>query len=367
MKEYAVVHDYVHNTDGGSRLCLMLAEALDADFFCGFMKEEHPLSSLFHGKVHTLGVRSNIHLFRQFLLAQSFLTRGGCLNSYLNVIYSGFYAPLASHAVGGGVRHIYYCHTPPRFCYDQKEAFANMSPKALRPLLRAFLRWYRNVYEASLQRMDEVLTNSRTVQYRLERYLGLASRVVYPPCETRSFWWEPPQGYYLSMARHDRLKRLEVIVEAFRRLPERVLVLTSSGPETGSLRSLAKGAENIRFAGDVSDEQLRRLLARCVATVYIPVDEDFGMAAVESLAAGKPVIASCEGGLAEILEEGETAFFTQRAPEPEEVATLVQRMTPEEATRMREPCLRRASDFDVDRFMQEIRCVLEVPSLGGNA
>ena len=96
-------------------------------------------------------------------------------------------------------------------------------------------------------------------------------------------------------------------------------------------------------------------LGRCVATIYIPRDEDFGMAPIESMAAGKPVIAVAEGGLLETVVDGETGILIKADPSPDDVMQAVQKMPPERSKDMREACERRAKQFDKDVFINKIR------------
>ncbi len=153
--------------------------------------------------------------------------------------------------------------------------------------------------------MHVIVANSENVQRRIKRYLGHDSIVVYPPIDTESFVWGEPQGYYLSTARLTPLKRVATIVEAFVRMPDRQLVVASGGEDEAALRRVApRGHSNIRFTGWTDEAQLRSLISGAIATIYIPVDEDFGMSPVESMAAGKPVIGVAEGGLLETIVPG---------------------------------------------------------------
>jgi glycosyltransferase involved in cell wall biosynthesis len=114
---------------------------------------------------------------------------------------------------------------------------------------------------------------------------------------------------------------------------------------------LAHGAQNIEFTDWLDDRQLQQKLGHAIATLYIPEDEDFGMSAVESMAAGKPVITVAEGGLLETQIDGETGLLLPPNPNPQEIAQAVLWLTPERALAMRTACEQRASDFTTDRFL----------------
>ena len=140
--------------------------------------------------------------------------------------------------------------------------------------------------------------------------MKLESIVIYPPCDTEKFSWIGQGNYYLSTARLMPYKRIDLIIKAFTKLPEIRLVIASTGPDESHLKQLAQGLKNIKFVGDISDQELKKLLGNAIATIYIPKDEDFGMSPVESMAAGKPVIGYGEGGLLETIINGEAGWLS---------------------------------------------------------
>lgn len=356
-----VLHDYFERADGGGRLCLLLARGLGLDLACGFLARENPYFSA--GEVplpRELLRRVNIPLLRQFLLARAFEQRTGFVPGYETAVYSGAYAPLAVRT-HPAKRTILYCHTPPRFLYDQRPTFLAALPAWQRPLLAAFLSWLTPRYEDAVARMDTVVANSATVQARIKNYLHRESVVVHPPCETARFTWEEHEGYYLSSARLDPLKRVDAVVKVFRELPKHRLVVASDGPERWRLEALAAGAANITFVGGVDEATYTRLVNRSIATIYVARDEDFGMTPVESMAAGKPVIGVAEGGLTETVRDGETGLLLETGGETPLAAAIAQAvvaLTPDRARAMRGACEARAGEFDVAVFLKRMRGLL---------
>lgn len=372
-----VLHDYMEHTDGGSRLCLELARHFPAALLCGFVRRGHPF---LHGplpELSTLMPAVPVPLLRQWLLALAFSHARRGKNSVRRAvqgqdgaIFSGSYAPLAVRHCDPHTRTLLYCHTPPRFLYDQRAAFTatacrTMAPRLLRNvlpvrhLLHAFCAWLQPRYEAAVARMDAIAVNSEAVRQRVLHYLGRDARVIHPPCQLDIYTWDQPQNFYLSMVRLDSLKRVEVSLRAFARMPDKQLVVLSDGPEAAALHRLAAGAPNIRFAGAVSEGERLRLLSQCIATVCTAREEDFGMCAVESLAAGKPVLAAHAGGLAEICASSDYCFTLPADPEPEDVCEAVQRCDAATATAMRRACQARAEAFSLPRFIHEVREMME--------
>lgn len=272
-------------------------------------------------------------------------------------IFSGCLAPLAHRRISGP--KILYCHTPPRVLYDQRRFYLESQPLLKRPPYLAFLSLFERAYAKAVRTMDLVVANSRNVAGRLERHLGVAAEIVPPPVRTADFPWRSQGDFFLSTARVDRLKRVETVVEAFAALPDKRLVVVSGGSEWEAVRARAAALPNVEVLGWVSPERLRELMGACLATVYIPRDEDFGISPVESMAAGKPVIGVAEGGLLETVVDGETGILVPADPSPADVAAAVEALTPERALAMRPACQARAAGFDETVFREKMRLLVE--------
>src|SRR5690606_17754944 len=147
-------------------------------------------------------------------------------------------------------------------------------------------------------------------------------------------------------------KRVRTIIEAFLTMPDRQLVVASGGDQDVELRALARGATNIRFTGWIDDKELKVLIGGAIATIYIPVQEDFGMSPVESMAAGKPVIGVAEGGLLETIVHDETGLLLQPNPGVPDVVEAVRVLSEQRALEMRAACEARAELFTRDRFLE---------------
>lgn len=353
-----LLYDFLQTCGGAERVLHCLHAHLAAPVCVGFV-EEASFGKLFAtDDLIDLGAGSKLPALAIARVLHAFNGRGARVAaSYQTRIFSGSYAPLANRGIGYG-RSIYYCHTPPRFLYDLRDHYQTRFPPWQRPLLAALRHWLQPRYEAAVRAMDVVLANSRNVQRRLQDYLGVASRVVYPPVDTDRFRWLADDGYFLSTARLEPLKRVDVLVRAFKRMPSKRLVVSSGGSELARLKALAADAPNIQFSGWLDDEQLRALLGRARASIYVPVDEDFGMSPVESMAAGKPVIGVAEGGLLETVTDGETGILLSPQFGEEDVVAAVSALDPNRAASMRTACIHRAERFSSTRFLKEIGAVL---------
>jgi glycosyltransferase involved in cell wall biosynthesis len=209
-------------------------------------------------------------------------------------------------------------------------------------------------YERAISHMSRIVANSSNTRQRLQAFLRADADIIYPPCDTAEFAWQGVSDYFVSTARLEPYKRVDVVVDAFLRMPDKRLVVASGGSSEDALRRRAVGAKNIVFTGWLSRAEMAELLARSIASIYIPKDEDFGLSPVESMAAGKPVIGVAEGGLRETILDGETGCLLAPDPTVDAVVNAVTAMTPGKALAMRQACEARALRFGSGRFREEI-------------
>ncbi|MEY3221059.1 MAG: hypothetical protein RIT27_2416 [Pseudomonadota bacterium] len=354
-----VLHDYFERAEGGGRLSSLLVKGLDADLCYGFACLPHPFVEGFQNpREKDLQAFSSIPLWRQLKLAKTFETKTIFLKNYEIAIYSGFYTPLAinQHLKG---KNILYCHTPPRFIYDQKDFYLQSLSPFLRPLLNGFIHWLQPRYERAVEQMDLIIANSNNIQRRIKQYLNRDSTVIYPPCDIEKFQWISQQDYYLSFGRLDPLKRVSRIVDAFLKMPDKKLIIASDGFDYLKIQQQIGNAKNIQLLGKVDDNTLFELIGNCIATIYIPQEEDFGMSPVESMAAGKAVLGVSEGGLLESILPEQTGVLLPPNPNVDYIINGVKYLTPQRALEMRKNCEKQAQKFSVERFLTEINRILK--------
>lgn len=354
-----VLHDFLQVNGGAEHLVLALARGLRG-FGLGVSGVYEGFSSTGElGDLHcevtggmALCLPRVARALYSFSTGPSFVANARC------VIYSGIYAPLAvGHQRTG--KKIYYCHTPPRFAFDRTDEYLNRVPTFLHGCFQAVVSLYRQKYLEALHRMDDVVVNSEHVRARLMTLTGIDSQIIYPPIATEFFKHRGDAGYFLSVARLEPAKRVDRIVRAFLEMPEQKLVIASGGSQYEAIKALARGAPNIQFTGWVTDNQRYDLVGRARAVIYVPADEDFGMSAVEAMAAGKPVIGVAEGGVPESVLHAQTGFLLAADPSPRDIAAAVQAISPEVAQRMQSCCEMRAADFSTDRFLSSFRALVD--------
>ena len=349
-----ILHDAFAFKGGGERLVYLLCRDLEADLAFGYRnKKTFNLDELSNNLIN-LESESKLPAWRTIKRLHTFRNKTKFLYRYKNVIYTGQNSSLAvsNHSEG---KNIYYCFTPPRSMYDLKEShLASQTPlERLRHVL--YNAFYQPLYENAIRKMDVILADSKNVQNRIQKFLGLESTVLYPPCDVDKFNWMGQEDYYLSTARLTSYKRVDIIIQAFIKLPQKRLVIASTGPDEKRLKQLAEGFDNIQFTGDINDNELKNLIGNAIATIYIPIDEDFGMSPVESMAAGKPVIGSGEGGLLETVIHGETGWLSSPNISVEELVQMLDAANPKLARSMRFSCEKQATGFRTELFINKIK------------
>ena len=187
-----------------------------------------------------------------------------------------------------GIPHLCYCHSPPRYLWDLRDAYrrnAGASSLALAlsgPLLRMVDKW-------SARGVDHFVANSHFIADRIRRAYGREATVVYPPVGAKhgSPATRVRDGRFLSLGRLVPYKRVDLAISAANRTGAS-LVIAGDGPDRERLEQLA--GPSVTFTGDVSERAAADLLDTCAAMIFC-AEEDFGMAPVEANAHGMPVIA----------------------------------------------------------------------------
>lgn len=353
-------HDYFEFQGGGENLIQQLSQHLNAPIATGFI---NPKLNLDYVNTDTINSLNAYRGFRPFQIL-SLINRWEHYqnNQASHLIYSGMYSLCASKQ-HQEQKNILYCNTPPRFVYDQKNYYLSQLPAWQRPALNLLAQYVKNKYESALPHLDAIIANSKHIQKRIKDYLQLESKVIYPPCDTQRFQYQASENFFLSTARLDSLKRIDIIIEAFKKMPSKRLIVASNGPELSSLQQLASNAPNITFTGWLSNTQLNDLINRCLATIYIPSQEDYGISPVESMAAGKPVIGVSEGGLAETIVDGVSGYLinTQELSRNEFIEALCDKVIilETQAINMRKDCEQRARLFNQQRFFENMQQLLK--------
>jgi len=316
----ALVHDWLTGMRGGEKVLEEIAHLFPAA----------PIHTLFHFPGSVSKALENHPIRTSFLQRAPGLQRH--YRSYLPLfpmaiedfdLGAAELVVSSSHCVAKGVvpapgaLHVCYCHSPMRYAWDQEHAYFPRRRGVVARLRGAVLSSLRAWDVAASARVDHFLANSRFVAARIERYYRRTADVLHPPVDTGSFTPEGrgeedgEDGYCLMVAALAPYKRVEVAMAACASLGVELRVV-GEGPERSRLEALA--GPRSRLLGRVGDDELRTLY-RGARFLLQPGVEDFGIAPVEALACGTPVVALAEGGVLDIVEDGVHGVLYELEPE----------------------------------------------------
>lgn len=354
----ALVHDWLTGMRGGERVLEQLVRANPtADLFTlvhvpgatSALIESRPIRTSFLSRLPGIGRHYRLAL-PLFPTAIQQLDLAG-----YDLVISCSHAFAKSVRVPPRARHLSYCLTPLRYVWDHQDAY--LGTGVLR-LLAAPLSGHLRRFDRRTDGVDRFVAISTAVQARIARHYARESSVVHPPVDTSQFRPSalPAEDFYLLVGGFVPYKQESLALEAFRLLGRRLIVV-GDGPSRR--RCEAQAPANAEFVGRVTDQELAHLYASCRALIY-PQEEDFGIAAVEAQAAGRPVIAYGRGGALDTvrpLQPGEdtpTGIWFDRQ-EPTRLAQAV-RDFEKHSGRFDPGVIRRwAERFSLDRFHAELQ------------
>jgi glycosyltransferase involved in cell wall biosynthesis len=352
----AVFYDYLQTIGGGERVALTLAKGLGADLITTEFDPQLPERAGFPG-IHTISLG---HIILEPPLKQihsSWRFARARFDDY------DFYFLIGNWAHYAGRRHhpnVYYCLTPTRSFYDQRRSMMDRLPAPNRWVARAWSASHAWFERRSVNRCDRIVAISENVRGRVHRYYGQDASVIYPPVSTRRYRFRELGDFWLSVSRMYPEKRIELQLEIFRKLPHERLVLVG-GYSAGDLaeRYLAslKPPANVTLLGEIPENRLLDLYARCRGFLTTAVDEDFGITPVEAMAAGKCVLATDEGGYRETVIPGKTGFLLP--PEADRFAAKIRELDDSTLDSMRAACIIQAQAFDETVFLEKMTALIK--------
>jgi len=358
----AVVHDWLVGYAGGEKVLeQILAIYPDADIFSmvdflpaqsrGFIRNKQVTTSF----IQRLPFAKT--KYRSYLPLMPLAVEQFDLSSYDLVISS-------SHAVAKGVitgpdqLHISYVHSPIRYAWDLQHQYLRETglDTGLKGWLAKFFLHLIRIWDVrTANGVDYFVANSGFIARRIKKAYNRNSTVIYPPVAVQAFsLCGEKSDFYLTASRMVPYKRIDLIVSAFTRLPDRKLVVIGDGPEYAKI--VAKAGGNITFLGYQPDHVLKEHMQKARAFVFA-AEEDFGIAPVEAQACGTPVIAYGRGGALESIRglDADTptgVFFREQTIES--LIDAVGSFEKEAHRFSSEGCRENALRFSEERFRLEI-------------
>lgn len=333
MLKTAIVHDWLV-TYAGSERCVESFTNIwqDADLFTlvDFLDDEERKIILKEKEASTSFIQNlpfAKNKFRSYISLFPYAIEQFDLSRYDLIISS-------SHAVAKGVLthqnqlHICYCHTPIRYAWDFYYQYLQNSglDKGIKGIiLKQILHKIRIWDVVSANRVDYFIANSNYIAKRIKKIYNRESHVINPPVDIEKFsCCYEKENYFLAASRMVPYKKMDLIVEAFNKMPDKKLIVIGDGEDFEKIKSNA--SRNIEFLGYQKSEDLRKYMQKAKAFVFA-AEEDFGITVVEAMSCGTPVIALNKGGTAETVEHEKTGilFNNQTADDIKDAVNLFER------------------------------------------
>lgn len=365
--DVAVVHWDLPADGGGERVVWQLARTWDAPVYTAtrnpeITPEDVTVESIFDNR-RTLksAIKSDLTGIRQAALVYGWLSTHQPLHDHDTLITSGneplFITPR------DGQTWIHYAHHTGRLATDRlhkrTDWHTGLRGTLTKPLDYAWKYAQRQLSALEAQTPDQIITNSDIIKDRLHTYWSVPTSqitVIYPPVDTHTLapTHAPTEDYYVAVGRVEPAKGIDLMIEAFRDLDER-LVVAGSGSALDRLRERAPA--NVEFQGYVSEERKRELLAGARGFIMAAENEDFGISPIEALASGTPVIGVNEGFTKFQVHDGRNGVLVDRSPEG--IQAGVHRLNTEGVAWTPEQIASDAERYSVDRFHTEMQDIVE--------
>ena len=365
LPRVAIVHEWFENWSGSEAVVEQIVKCYpEAEIFStvNFLSEKD--KKRLSGKIIRTSFIQNLpfarRLFRYYLGLMPLAVEQFDLSGF-DIVISSHHAVAKGVITGPDQLHISYVHSPMRYAWDLQATYLRQSGlnKGLKGI---YIRWLfhrlRNWDVRAAAGVDTFIANSNYIARRIRKTWRRDAFVLPPPVDLERF--SPSmnkEDYYIVVSRLVPYKRVDLVVDAFRQMPKRKLVVVGSGPDEELIREKAVGAMNVSFRGYVSDNELQALLSKAKAFVYAG-EEDFGISLVEAQASGVPVLAYGRGGACDIVRHGETGllFANQTA---ECIIKTVNQFERDGSNMPSERCHENAMTFSNKNFCVRFRMLVE--------
>ncbi|MFH1145722.1 MAG: glycosyltransferase [bacterium] len=358
----ALVHDHLNQIGGAERVLKALADLFpDAPIYTA-VYDERTVGSMFPKSRIRATWLQRFPLAKRhtqfYILAIPHAFQALDLSDYDLVITD-------TSALAKGVKvnphavHLCYCHTPTRYLW-RRTPEEYIHPLQRLPLVGTAINYLVDLYKPwdfhAAQAVTQFIANSKFIAGEIAKHYKREAIVVPPPVEIEQFTPSPlpdkQEGYFLILSRLRPYKKVDLAIQAFNRL-NFPLVIAGEGQDRKRLERMAKA--NIKFVGAVSDQERNKLFQGACAFIH-PQQEDWGITAVEAMAAGRPVIAYKAGGAMETVIPGVTGeLFEEQSWQ--DLADMIIRFDPSRYDPFQ--IAKHASQFSPLRFQERIKEIVE--------
>ncbi|MEM7257928.1 MAG: glycosyltransferase family 4 protein [Pseudomonadota bacterium] len=352
------MHDWLPLVGGAERVLeQLLAIYPDADLYTLFdflPREQAPFLAgrqVFHSRLQKVPFSKK--LYRHMLPLLPMAIEQFDLSAYDLVVSS-------SSAVAKGVitspdqLHVCYCHSPMRYAWDLQAQYLNQTglSDGIKSMLIRYVLYRLRLWDViSSNRVDSYIANSGYIRNRIHKTYRRDATIIHPPVDIQRFEVRKEKSdFYLAASRQVPYKRIDLIVRAFKSMPDRKLVVIGDGPEHKKIKALA--GPNVEILGYQPDSVLQDYIGRAKAFIFA-AQEDFGILPVEAQACGTPVIAFGRGGARETVLDKITGLLFEEQTE-ESLIDAVSRFERLQHNFRADVIRQHASNFSIEKFREEV-------------
>lgn len=346
----AIMHDFFGSIGGGEKLVLELAKGLKADIFTTDINYNNLRRiNVYNVKVKSLGKCIQIPILKQ--IHASYIFHKAKLNKYDFYILSGNWAVFATKK---HQPNLYYIHTPVRMFYDSKKDFYKISPWYAKLPFLIWINLHKYFLEKQFKYVNKIISNSLNTKNRIKKFHNRNSKVIYPPIKKYKF--KKYGDFWLSVNRIYPHKRIELQIEAFKKLPNEKLFIVGGYMKGDHAKMYADKVikdlpKNVKYLGEVDEKELNNLYGNCKGFITTAKDEDFGMTVLEAMSAGKPVIAVNEGGYKETVNNKVGKLVNANV---NEIINAIKEIS-KNPKKYKINCIKQANQFSVKKFINYIK------------
>jgi len=257
--------------------------------------------------------------------------------------------------------HVSYLHHPPRYLYGYETAVEWQRYRIVK-IYASIVNHYLRIWDfESSQRPDYIIANSKETQKRVTKFYRRDATVIYPPVgipKNIESYNLPKKPYYITVSRLSHAKHIEILIEAANK-SSFTLKIIGSGKDDEKLKTMA--GPTVEFLGNIPDDQMKKIFKHAKAFLFASVDEEFGIAPIEAMGFGIPVIAYRSGGLTETVINGKNGFLYDELT----VDSLLEAMTKlvsgswKDYLKIRKAAYASAEKYSFDNFKKNILAFLE--------
>lgn len=345
----ALLVDVLESRGGSEKLVYLLAKHYNAEIYTTKLYENNILPEFKYFNITVLKPLSQL----------PFLKQESLLRTFMQIKLPQYDAILS---LGNGYLNYSAFNNHPLVLYNYGVSPSFSGPNDLRywPKNRLHYRFGAWLWKKRIKNLDiDLIKNHLNGVFNISEfsrksfyeYYSVDSKVINTPVETELYKYKKQRGYYLLVDRFVPEKRIDLAINAFKKMPDKTLVIEGEGPMEKRLKKSAEGFKNIKFVGRVNTAKLRELYSESIAVISLGFKQDWSMIITEALASGKPGICVNEGAYKEIIKEGQTGTLVEATPKG--IIKGIEKITPDIAKSMKFTCLKQAKKYDTSNFYKQ--------------